>query len=84
MISSVHVLGDHSAHLKNPEYNAAQLPLTGEEVKLANFGNFEIKEKRARPGRNPKNGQPFEISARRVVTFHASPKLKQESNRELV
>jgi integration host factor subunit alpha len=52
---------------------------SGEEVKLSSFGAFEIKEKRARPGRNPKNGQPFEISARRVVTFHASPKLKHKS-----
>ena len=57
---------------------------SGEEVKLANFGNFEIKEKRARPGRNPKNGQPVEISARRVVTFHASARLKKECNGERV
>ena len=55
---------------------------SGEDVKLSSFGVFEIKEKRARPGRNPKNGQPFEISARRVVTFHASPTLKEECNGE--
>jgi integration host factor subunit alpha len=61
-----------------------QILASGEEVKLSNFGAFEIKEKRARPGRNPKNGQPVEIAARRVVTFHASPKLKEECNGERV
>ena len=48
----------------------------GEDVKLSGFGNFTLHEKRARPGRNPKNGEPFEIKARRVVTFRASPLLK--------
>ncbi|OCX70902.1 HU family DNA-binding protein [Acidithiobacillus thiooxidans] len=48
----------------------------GEDVKLSGFGNFTLHEKRARPGRNPKNGKPFEISARRVVTFRVSPLLK--------
>ncbi len=48
----------------------------GEDVKLSGFGNFILREKRARPGRNPKNGEPFEITARRVVTFRASPKVK--------
>ena len=50
---------------------------SGEGVKLSGFGNFTLHEKRARPGRNPKNGKPFEISARRVVTFRASPLLKE-------
>ncbi|MHB1493942.1 MAG: integration host factor subunit alpha [Acidithiobacillus sp.] len=53
---------------------------SGEEVKLANFGNFEIKDKRARPGRNPKNGTPFKIKARRVVTYHPSPNLRKQCN----
>ena len=48
----------------------------GEDVKLSGFGNFTPHEKRARPGRNPKNGEPFEIAARLVVTFRASPLLK--------
>ena len=48
----------------------------GEDVKLSGFGNFTLRDKRARPGRNPKNGKQFEISARRVVTFRASPLLK--------
>ena len=45
-------------------------------VKLSNFGNFELREKPQRPGRNPKTGELVPISARRVVTFHASAKLK--------
>ena len=53
----------------------------GENVKLSGFGNFTLREKRARPGRNPQNGEPFEIRARRVVTFHASPKMKDMCGR---
>ena len=49
---------------------------SGEDVKLSGFGNFTLRDKRARPGRNPRNGEPFEIAARRVVTFRASPLLK--------
>lgn len=48
----------------------------GEEVKLSGFGNFELRDKPERPGRNPKTGEEVAISARRVVTFHASQKLK--------
>ena len=46
------------------------------QVKLSGFGNFELKEKKERPGRNPKTGEGVRISARRVVTFHAGQKLK--------
>ncbi|MBU2831846.1 integration host factor subunit alpha [Acidithiobacillus ferriphilus] len=56
---------------------------SGEEVKLSGFGRFNILDKRARPGRNPKNGKPFEIKARRVVTFTASHSFKQICNRDL-
>jgi integration host factor subunit alpha len=49
---------------------------TGEEIKLSSFGNFVVKEKTARPGRNPKTGEDVIISARKVVTFKAGPKLK--------
>jgi integration host factor subunit alpha len=49
---------------------------TGEEIKLSSFGNFVVKEKTARPGRNPKTGEDVMISARKVVTFKAGPKLK--------
>lgn len=47
-----------------------------EEVKLSGFGNFNIRDKLQRPGRNPKTGEEIPISARRVVTFHPSAKLK--------
>lgn len=48
----------------------------GESVKLSGFGNFQLRDKPQRPGRNPKTGQEIAITARRVVTFHASQKLK--------
>ncbi|CAK0777789.1 integration host factor subunit alpha [Gammaproteobacteria bacterium] len=50
---------------------------SGEQVKLSGFGNFELLEKKERPGRNPKTGEEVAIAARRVVTFSASPKLKK-------
>jgi len=49
---------------------------TGEEVKLSGFGNFTLREKNERPGRNPKTGEEIPISARRVVTFRPGQKLK--------
>lgn len=48
----------------------------GRSVKLSGFGNFQLREKPQRPGRNPKTGEEIPITARRVVTFHASQKLK--------
>ena len=48
----------------------------GEMVKLSGFGNFQLRDKPSRPGRNPKTGESIPISARRVVTFHASQNLK--------
>jgi integration host factor subunit alpha len=50
----------------------------GDSVKLSGFGNFQLRDKPQRPGRNPKTGEPIPISARRVVTFHASQKLKAQ------
>jgi integration host factor subunit alpha len=50
----------------------------GEGVKLSGFGNFELRDKPERPGRNPKTGEEIPITARRVVTFHASQKLKAQ------
>lgn len=49
---------------------------TGHQVKLSGFGNFDLRDKRQRPGRNPKTGEAIPISPRRVVTFHAGQKLK--------
>ena len=48
----------------------------GECVKLSGFGNFNLRDKSQRPGRNPKTGEDIPISARRVVTFKAGHKLK--------
>jgi len=48
----------------------------GTEVKLSGFGNFSIREKGSRPGRNPRTGESVPIKARNVVTFHSSHKLK--------
>lgn len=45
-------------------------------VKLSGFGNFQLRDKAPRPGRNPKTGEDVPITARRVVTFHPSHKLK--------
>ena len=47
-----------------------------EQVKISGFGNFDLRDKRERPGRNPKTGEEIPITARRVVTFHAGQKLK--------
>ena len=50
-------------------------------VKLSGFGNFELRDKKERPGRNPKTGEEIPVSARRVVTFHAGQKLKSKVER---
>lgn len=47
-----------------------------EQIKLSGFGNFDLREKSERPGRNPKTGEEIPISARRVVTFRPGQKLK--------
>ena len=49
----------------------------GEQVKLSGFGNFDLRDKAPRPGRNPKTGEEIPITARRVVTFKAGIKLKE-------
>jgi integration host factor subunit alpha len=56
---------------------AAQL-IEGKDVKISGFGNFQIRTKAPRPGRNPRTGETIPIEARRVVTFHASQKLKEQ------
>jgi integration host factor subunit alpha len=50
---------------------------SGHPVKLSGLGNFELRDKKARPGRNPKTMESKMVSARRVVSFHAGQKLKQ-------
>ncbi len=49
---------------------------SGNEIKISGFGNFELRNKTERPGRNPKTGEEIPISARRVVTFKPGQKLK--------
>ena len=49
----------------------------GEEVKLAGFGQFHLRQKAGRPGRNPRTGEAALVAARQVVTFHASALLKE-------
>lgn len=53
----------------------------GKDVKISGFGNFQIRTKAPRPGRNPRTGEAIPIEARRVVTFHASHKLKDQIQR---
>lgn len=48
----------------------------GKEVKISGFGNFELKDKKSRPGRNPKTGESIPVKARRVVTFKAGQKFR--------
>ncbi len=48
----------------------------GNQVKLSGFGNFDLRDKNQRPGRNPKTGEEIPITARRVVTFRPGQKLK--------
>lgn len=52
----------------------------GKDVKISGFGNFQVRTKQARPGRNPRTGEPVLVEARRTVTFHASNLLKTDIN----
>ena len=52
----------------------------GDKIKISGFGNFVVREKRARTGRNPQTGQAIEISARRVLTFKPSQVLRTDVN----
>lgn len=56
--------------------------IEGKDVKISGFGNFQIRTKAPRPGRNPRTGESIPIRARRVVTFHASHKLKEQIQEE--
>ncbi len=54
---------------------------SGEKIKITGFGNFEVKGKNDRKGRNPQTGEDIVITARKVLTFKPSPILKQDVNR---
>lgn len=56
----------------------------GQQVKLSGFGNFDLRDKNRRPGRNPKTGQEIPITARRVVTFHPGQKLKTRIHKKTI
>jgi integration host factor subunit alpha len=55
---------------------------SGEKIKISGFGNFVVREKKPRPGRNPQTGQEITIEARRVLTFKPSNVLKTALNGE--
>ena len=55
---------------------------TGDKIKISGFGNFVVREKQSRKGRNPQTGQEIQISARRVLTFKPSQVLRKALNAE--
>lgn len=57
--------------------------IEGKEVKFSGFGNFELKDKNSRPGRNPKTSEAVAVSARRVVTFKTGQKFRQRVDERL-
>ena len=70
-----------SAEIVETVFNTLKDTLSkGEKVKISGFGNFVVREKKARMGRNPQTDQPIEISARRVLTFKPSQVLKHTLN----
>jgi integration host factor subunit alpha len=78
LVDTVGLTGRDGLALINAVFDTIRATLVaGEDVKLSGFGNFTLHEKRARPGRNPKTGEPFEIRARRVATFRASQLIKE-------
>lgn len=58
-------------------YMLSDAVIQGQEVKITGFGNFQVRAKAARPGRNPRTSESVAIAERHVVTFHASQKLKE-------
>ena len=60
----------------------SQSLINNEQVKLSGFGNFDLRDKSQRPGRNPKTGEEVLVSARRVVTFRPGQKLKERVDRK--
>lgn len=78
LVDTMGLSGKESKALVELFFNTMRSTLaTGEAVKLAGFGNFTLHDKRARPGRNPRTAEMIPITARRVVTFRASPLLKE-------
>jgi integration host factor subunit alpha len=77
LVEQMGVNHNQALSMTNNFFDAIKASLAkGEDVKLSGFGNFIIREKVARPGRNPKTGEPVIISARKVATFKAGLRLK--------
>ena len=69
-------------HLLEIMLEEIKAPLAhGEDVKISGFGKWSVNEKKPRPGRNPHTGKKIEITARRVVVFHPSDKLRSLVNK---
>lgn len=78
LVTQVDITHNQALLLTNDFFDTIKSTLAkGEDVKLSGFGNFVIRSKVARPGRNPKTGEPVTISARKVATFKAGIKLKK-------
>jgi len=78
LVNTMRLSGKESKALVELFFDTMRSTLAaGEDVKLSGFGNFTLRDKHARPGRNPKTGEMVPISARRVVTFRASQKLRE-------
>lgn len=70
-----------SAEIVETVFDLMKLTLeNGEKIKIAGFGNFVVKEKATRRGRNPQTGEEIEISSRRILTFKPSQVLKSSIN----
>ena len=68
---------DSRAFVENFFSELSETLIKGHQVKLSGFGNFEIKDKSQRPGRNPKTGEMVHVTARRVVTFKKKKKMRR-------
>ncbi|SFV89551.1 Integration host factor alpha subunit [hydrothermal vent metagenome] len=78
LVKQVNISHSQALSITNDFFDTIKNTLAkGEDVKLPGFGNFIIRNKVARPGRNPKTGEPVTISARTVATFKAGVKLKK-------
>lgn len=81
LVKKLNISGSQALDITNSFFDSIKQALeNGEDVKLSGFGNFVLNDKKSRPGRNPKTGEDFVISARRVVTFKAGTKLKKIVN----
>ncbi|OOF43840.1 integration host factor subunit alpha [Rodentibacter trehalosifermentans] len=77
LIAKYHLQKQEAKSLVDNFFEEIRLSLeSGNDVKLSGFGNFELRDKASRPGRNPKTGESIPVSARRVVAFKPGQKLR--------